>query len=94
MILLSDIQILSMATDGSQLYAWCKDDAILTIPDCVKCNKRTEVTTVQGGTISYNGGNLLVISDVSEMEVMETELAKQYQISAETANSSCRKGPY
>lgn len=89
---LSDIQILSLTTDGSQLYAWCDDGYMITIPDCVKCNKKTEVKNVSGGTIGYNGGNLLMIADTDKMEIMETELAKQYQISAETAYSKTKEG--
>lgn len=89
---LSDTKILSMTTDGQQLYAWCEDGVMLTIPECVKCNKKTEVSDIQGGIIGYNGGNLLMISDLSKMKIMETELAKQYQISAETAYTRTQEG--
>lgn len=82
---LSKYQILSIASDGQQLYAWCDENVMLTFPDCIQCNKKTEVEQIKGGAIGYNGGNLLIAQNDASFEIISTESAKQYNISGETA---------
>ncbi|MCB6415339.1 hypothetical protein LI221_09740 [Faecalimonas umbilicata] len=89
---LSEIQILSMVSDGQQLYAWCEGGELYTFPDCVQCNKRTMEEAVQTGAAGYNGGKLLLIADAGNLKIMDTELAKQYLVSGETAYLKMQEG--
>lgn len=89
---LSEIDILSMASDGQQFYAWCGEGRLFTFPDCVQCNKETKVEGVISGTASYNGGKLLIAEDADHLTVLDTEAAKQYRVSAETAYQRQQEG--
>ncbi len=89
---LSGYRVLSAASDGQQLFAWCEGGVLLTLPDCVQCNKLTEIPEVQGGAVGYNGGSLFAASDDAHVKVLETELAKQYRVSGETAWQMQQKG--
>ncbi len=89
---LSKLQILSVTSDGQQLYAWCEGSELVTVPGCVKCNKKTAVDGIGEGAVGYNGGKLLVAEDSSHIEIIDTETAKQYLVSAETAYERQKEG--
>lgn len=89
---LSGLQILSVTSDGQQLYAWCDGGELLTIPGCVKCNKKTSVDGIGAGAVGYHGGKLLVAEDARHVKVIDTEIAKQYQVSADTAYQRQQEG--
>ena len=89
---LSGIEILSMVSDGQQFYAWCGEGRLFTFPDCVQCNKETKVEGVRTGTASYNGGKLLIAEDADHLAVLDTEAARQYRVSAETAHQWQQEG--
>jgi len=89
---LSGVRILSLTTDGQQLYAWCEGGRLLTFPDCLQCNKETKIQGIDFGAAAYNGGKLLIAEDSAHIQVLDTEAAKQDQMSPETAYQKQQEG--
>lgn len=89
---LSEIRILSFVSDGQQVYAWCEGGKLYAFPDCVQCNKETDVEGLTSGAAAYNGGKLLIAEDSAHIVVLDTDTAKQFLISAETAYQKQQEG--
>lgn len=89
---LSEIEILSILSDGQQVYAWCKGGKLYTFPDCVQCNKETGVENISAGAAAYNGGKILIAEDAGHIKILDTDTAKQFLISAQTAHQMQQEG--
>lgn len=89
---LTGIEILSLISDGQQLYAWCRGGTLYTFPDCVQCNKETKTEGITSGAAAYNGGKIVIAEDSVHIEILDTDAAKQYLISPETARQKQQEG--
>lgn len=89
---LGKIKIRSILSDGQQIYVWCQGGMLYTFPDCVQCNKETEVEGLLSGAAAYSGGKILIAEDPKHIKILDTDAAKQYRISAETACQMQQEG--
>lgn len=86
------LQVHGLTASGGQAVVACNEGRLLTLPDCLQCNK---LQTVGEGTltdVAYHGGKLAAVGEGFTVVVTEAEAVAQYKISAETARQYMEAG--
>lgn len=86
------LTVAGLAAAGEQMIVACNEGRLLTLPDCLQCNKLQTVGEGVFTDVSYHGGKLAAVGENFTVTVTDAEAVAQYKISAETAKRYMDEG--
>lgn len=88
----SGLSVRGIAPAGQQMIVACGNGQLLTLPDCVECNKLQRLGDASLAAVCYNGGAVAAVGEEFSVVLTDDETVRQYKVSAETAHRMQAEG--
>lgn len=86
------LQVAGITAVEKQAVVACNGGRLLTLPDCLQCNKLQTLGESPFTDVAYHGGKLAAVGNGFAVTVIEAEAVAQYKVSAETAKEYMEAG--